>query len=198
MKINKCLTVFIFTLLAPAVQAESPYLKDKPQPNREHQTYLKDLPQSDSAQEAQRFLKDFKNSSEYEKENGYLTHLIHPDALHKRQEAQDYLNTIDKSNPDHQISAEDDINLIVPDEHVSPDYACKVAMCMVGEVTGNNGGSDCRNPVKKFFSINEFKKKHRFDPGKTFDMRKSFLGQCPDLTKEYRDKILSRFGRVRG
>lgn len=195
MKINKCLAVFIFTLLVPAAQAESPYLKDKLQPNSEHQTYLKDLQQSDTAQETQGFLKDFKNSSEYEKENGYLKNL---DASNTQKEAQDYLNTIDKSNPDHQISADNDINLIVPDEHVSPDYACKVAMCMVGEVTGNNGGSECRNPVKKFFSINAFKKHHRFNPGKTFDMRKSFLGQCPDLTKEYRDKILSKFGRVRG
>lgn len=195
MKINKCLAVFIFTLLVPAAQAESPYLKDKPQPNGEHQTYLKDLQQSDTAQETQSFLKDFKNSSEYEKENGYLKNL---DASNTQKEAQNYLHTMDKSNPDHQISADNDINLIVPDEHVSPDYACKVAVCMVEEVTGNNGGSECRNPIKKFFSINAFKKHHRFNPGKTFDMRKSFLGQCPDLTKEYRDKILSKFGRVRG
>ncbi|ENY1827846.1 hypothetical protein ACFVMS_004456 [Salmonella enterica] len=195
MKINKWLAVFIFTLSVPAVQAEIPYLKDKPQPNSEHQTYLKDLQQSDTAKETQRFLKDFKNSSEYKKENGYLNN---PEASNTRKEAQDYLNTIDKSSPDHQINADNDINLIVPDAHLSPDYACKVAMCMYGEVTGNSGGSDCRNPVKKFFSINAFKKHHRFNPGKTFDMRKSFLGQCPDLTKEYEDKILSRFGRVRG
>ncbi|NIH07062.1 conjugal transfer protein [Providencia rettgeri] len=80
----------------------------------------------------------------------------------------------------------------------TPLDACKVAICMMGEVTGNNGGSDCRNPIKKFFSINAFKKHHRFNPSKTLDMRKAFLGECPDLTKEYQDKILSKFGRIRG
>ncbi|WP_370688868.1 hypothetical protein [Xenorhabdus anantnagensis] len=31
---------------------------------------------------------------------------------------------------------------------------------------------------KSFFRINAFKKHHRFNPGKTFNLRKQFLGQC--------------------
>ncbi|HGB9653405.1 TPA: conjugal transfer protein, partial [Escherichia coli] len=43
-----------------------------------------------------------------------------------------------------------------------------------------------------------FKKHHRFNPGKTFDMRKEFLGECKAADPESISKILSKFGRVKG
>lgn len=75
---------------------------------------------------------------------------------------------------------------------------CEVVLCMYGKVTGNSGGSECRNAEKAFFSINSFKKHHRFNPSKTADMRKDFLGECKAADPEAISKIVSKFGRVRG
>ncbi len=52
---------------------------------------------------------------------------------------------------------------------------CEVVLCMYGKATGNSGGSECSSAERAFFKINAFKH-HRFNPGKTFDMRKEFLG----------------------
>lgn len=74
---------------------------------------------------------------------------------------------------------------------------CTVFLCMAGMVYGEKS-SECGTPVSLFFSINAFKKHHRFNPGKTFDMRKDFLGQCSGADPEHVSKILSKFGRLRG
>ncbi|EBA4960434.1 conjugal transfer protein [Salmonella enterica] len=75
---------------------------------------------------------------------------------------------------------------------------CEVVLCMYGKATGNSGGDDCKKAEKAFFKINAFKKHHRFNPSKTFNMRKEFLGECPEADPESVSKILSKFGRVRG
>lgn len=82
------------------------------------------------------------------------------------------------------------------EDKVDSDDPCTVFLCMAGKVQGENSG-ECSGAVRKFFSFNAFKKKHRFDPGRTFDMRKDFLMQCANADPEYMNKILSRFGRVR-
>lgn len=86
---------------------------------------------------------------------------------------------------------------VYAENKVDPDDPCTVFLCMAGKVQGENPG-ECSGAVRKFFSFNAFKKKHRFDPGRTFDMRKEFLGQCPAADPEFVKKILSKFGRVRG
>lgn len=83
----------------------------------------------------------------------------------------------------------------------TPSFAadpCEVVLCMYGKVTGNSGGSECRNAENAFFELNAFKKHHRFDPGKTFDMRKALLGQCSSADPAAVSKILSTFGKARG
>lgn len=80
---------------------------------------------------------------------------------------------------------------------ISDSDPCKVFLCMAGMVYGENP-SECHGSVKKFFSINAFKKKHRFNPGKTFDMRKQFLGNCPSADRDHLNKIMNKFGRIRG
>ncbi|EAX8328950.1 conjugal transfer protein [Salmonella enterica] len=75
---------------------------------------------------------------------------------------------------------------------------CEVVLCMFGKATGNSGGSECSSAERAFFKINAFKKHHRFNPGKTFNMRKSFLGQCRSADPAAVSKILSKFGRMRG
>lgn len=82
-------------------------------------------------------------------------------------------------------------------ENIDPDDPCDVTVCMWGEVTGNSQ-QECRGAIRKFFSMNAFKKHHRFSPGKTFDMRKQFLGQCDSAAPDAVSQILSRYGRVKG
>lgn len=75
--------------------------------------------------------------------------------------------------------------------------ACTVTLCMFGKLTGNSGGSECSSAEKKFFSI-EVKKRGKFKPGPTFDARKEFLGECSGSDPAYSDKIMDKFGKVRG
>lgn len=75
--------------------------------------------------------------------------------------------------------------------------ACSVTLCMFGKLTGNSGGSECKSAEKKFFSI-QVKKKGKFKPGPTFDARKKFLGSCEGSDPASSDKILGKFGKVRG
>ncbi|BEM75885.1 TrbM/KikA/MpfK family conjugal transfer protein [Salmonella enterica] len=88
-------------------------------------------------------------------------------------------------------------NVASAGEKVDANDPCAVFLCMAGKVYGQSPG-ECSGAVKKFFSINAFKKKHRFNPGKTFDMRKEFLGQCASADPAHVSKILSKFGRIRG
>ncbi|EDS0772145.1 conjugal transfer protein [Salmonella enterica] len=75
---------------------------------------------------------------------------------------------------------------------------CEVVLCMYGKATGNSGGSECSSAEKAFFKINSFKKHHRFNPAKTADMRKNFLGQCASADPAHMSKILSKYGKKRG
>lgn len=75
---------------------------------------------------------------------------------------------------------------------------CEVVLCMFGKATGNSGGSECRSAEKAFFKINAFKKHHHFNPGKTANLRKNFLGECKSADPESIAKIISKFGRIRG
>ncbi|MDC9589618.1 hypothetical protein PSI23_09955 [Xenorhabdus sp. XENO-10] len=67
-----------------------------------------------------------------------------------------------------------------------------------GKVTGNSGGSECRSAEKAFFRINALKKRHRFNPGKMFNLRKQFLGQCSSADPVAVSQILTKFGKIRG
>ncbi|AYC19694.1 hypothetical protein DZA65_02816 [Dickeya dianthicola] len=83
----------------------------------------------------------------------------------------------------------------------APSFAadpCEVVLCMYGKATGNGGGNECSSAERAFFSINAFKKHHRFNPGKTFEMRRDFLAQCASADPAAVSQILSRFGRMRG
>ncbi|MCV5090807.1 TrbM/KikA/MpfK family conjugal transfer protein, partial [Escherichia coli] len=72
-----------------------------------------------------------------------------------------------------------------------------VVLCMYGKATGNSGGSECRSAEKAFFNIVK-KNKHGFLPNHTLNARKAFLGECPSADPEAVNKILSKFGKVRG
>lgn len=74
---------------------------------------------------------------------------------------------------------------------------CQIVLCMWGKVEGGNE-SHCDSSIKKFFSLNAFKKKGRFDPSGTLDMRKELLNGCPAADPISVAKILSKFGRIRG
>lgn len=76
--------------------------------------------------------------------------------------------------------------------------ACDVVVCMYGKMTGGDGGESCIAAERDFFSLNAFKKKGRFDPSKTADMRKNLLSNCPTATPEDINKIIDIFGSIRG
>ncbi|ECD5393989.1 TPA: conjugal transfer protein [Salmonella enterica subsp. enterica serovar Kottbus] len=79
---------------------------------------------------------------------------------------------------------------------VDPNDPCDVYFCMAGMVYGNK--SECQPAIKKFFSIQSFKKHHRFNPSKTFRERSKFLGQCSTADPAHVSKIMSKFGRMKG
>ncbi|MDT3268728.1 TrbM/KikA/MpfK family conjugal transfer protein [Pseudomonas amygdali pv. morsprunorum] len=81
--------------------------------------------------------------------------------------------------------------------HAGDTDACTVTLCMFGKLTGNDGGSECQPAEEKYFSI-EVKKHGKFKPGPTFDARKEFLGECEGSDPAYSDKIMDKFGKVRG
>lgn len=86
---------------------------------------------------------------------------------------------------------------LITEAHAGEKDACTVMLCMFGKLTGNSGGSECSSAEKKFFSI-EVKKRGKFKPGPTFDARKEFLGECSGSDPAYSDKIMDKFGKVRG
>lgn len=74
---------------------------------------------------------------------------------------------------------------------------CEVVVCMYGKLTETDGGGSCNSPEKAFFDINVFKR-GIFQPTKTANLRKSFLGECPTADPKDIAEIISKFGRVRG
>ncbi|ENB6578090.1 kikA from plasmid origin [Escherichia coli] len=74
---------------------------------------------------------------------------------------------------------------------------CEVVLCMYGKATGNSGGNECHSAEQAFFNIVK-KNKHGFLPSHTLNARKAFLVECASADPEAANKILSRFGRVRG
>lgn len=80
----------------------------------------------------------------------------------------------------------------------TPTFAadpCKVLICMYGKATSDSGGSECKSAEKSFFNIVKKKKKGRFDAGKTFDARKSFLDSCPNADPKDISVVMKKFGR---
>lgn len=75
---------------------------------------------------------------------------------------------------------------------------CEVVTCMYGKMTGGDGGEDCRAAERDFFSLNAFKKKGRFDPTKTADMRRALLNGCSGADPVEISKIIAKFGQIRG
>lgn len=75
---------------------------------------------------------------------------------------------------------------------------CDVVVCMYGKVTGGDGGDDCPAAERAFFSINESKKKGRFDATKTASSRKKLLTGCPNADPAEITKIISKFGKIKG
>ncbi|HEN3303475.1 TPA: conjugal transfer protein [Yersinia enterocolitica] len=80
----------------------------------------------------------------------------------------------------------------------NPDDPCTIVMCMAGKVMGASGGSDCDKAITNFYSINSFKKHHRFDASSTSDLRKKLLGNCPSADPSTITGIIEKFGRVKG
>ncbi|MFE4110594.1 conjugal transfer protein [Kosakonia sp. YIM B13611] len=75
--------------------------------------------------------------------------------------------------------------------------ACEVVLCMYGKTTGSSGGNHCHTAERAFFDIVK-RDKNGFLPGHTADARKSFLLGCKSVDPDIINKIISKFGRIRG
>lgn len=72
---------------------------------------------------------------------------------------------------------------------------CTVFLCMAGMLEGEKPG-ECSGARKAFFNI--VKKKHgHFNPWRTLNARKAFLGNCPSADGGITNKILDKYGMVR-
>lgn len=74
--------------------------------------------------------------------------------------------------------------------------ACKVVICMYGELVGESGGSECNGALAEYFGIIKFDWKGSFDAGKTSDARKDRMQSCPGADGGAINKIDDKFGRL--
>lgn len=74
--------------------------------------------------------------------------------------------------------------------------ACKVVICMFGELVGESGGSECDGALAEYFGIIKFDWKGSFDAGKTSDARKDRMQSCPGADGGAINKIDDKFGRL--
>ncbi|EBM9948425.1 hypothetical protein SNO15_004458 [Salmonella enterica] len=96
------------------------------------------------------------------------------------------------------FSAEDDqsVDLTGINQAIDDHDPCTVFLCMAGKLKGENP-SECHGPQKTFFNIVKKKKGH-FNPSRTLNARKAFLGNCPSAPGDIVEKILSKYGKKRG
>ena len=75
---------------------------------------------------------------------------------------------------------------------------CNSLLCMAGKLQGQNGGSDCNQPIADYLSILKFGKHGRFSPGNTATARLNFLNSCQAQgAGEWPARINAVYGTVR-
>lgn len=74
--------------------------------------------------------------------------------------------------------------------------ACATVLCMFGMLKGAGVSSECKGPVKDYFSIKKFGTHGQFLTGHTNSAREKFTGQCSSAGNDRLNKINSKFGRV--
>lgn len=82
-------------------------------------------------------------------------------------------------------------------EKADPNDPCTMLFCLAGKAAGASGGSDCDSAISKFFSVNSFKKHHRFNPSETLSLRRNLIKGCSSGA-DLMGGVLSKFGKVRG
>ena len=56
---------------------------------------------------------------------------------------------------------------------------CESLLCMAGKLQGQSGGAACSKPISDYFSIIQYGKHWRFNPGRTAAARFNYLNSCP-------------------
>lgn len=87
--------------------------------------------------------------------------------------------------------------LFAAQEKNDDDDACKMVMCLAGKMKGEDGGDDCDEPIREYFSIIK-KKKGKFSASRTAEARQRELEKCANDISGSVDKVGSKFGRLRG
>jgi hypothetical protein len=76
--------------------------------------------------------------------------------------------------------------------------ACETVLCLAGSLQGQSGGSQCNNPIKRYFDIKEKDGMGDFDPVKTADSRMNFLNGCQSVNSNWKKSINDKFGGMKG
>lgn len=82
------------------------------------------------------------------------------------------------------------------EEKADPNDPCAMVLCLAGKLDGSSP-AECDPMYSKFMSIKK-KNKNGFLPDHTADARKKKLNECPSADGGIVDKIISKFGRLKG
>jgi hypothetical protein len=73
--------------------------------------------------------------------------------------------------------------------------ACGVVLCLAGLMDGGNGGGQCNQYERDYFSILRYHHGH-FDLSGTSSARGDFLNQCKSVGSDQKSSVNSKYGGV--
>lgn len=74
---------------------------------------------------------------------------------------------------------------------------CESMLCLGGKLQGQDGGSECTQPISDYFNIIRYGKHGRFDSSATSGARLDFLSGCPNDSGGLANQINASYGAVR-
>lgn len=73
--------------------------------------------------------------------------------------------------------------------------ACGAVLCLAGLMDGGNGGGQCNQYERDYFSIVRYHHRH-FDLSGTSSARGDFLNQCRSVGSDQKNSVNSKYGGV--
>lgn len=76
------------------------------------------------------------------------------------------------------------------------DKSCGTILCLGGTMQGGDGGAACDQSIQDYFDIVKYKKKKRFDAGRTFQARAEYLDKCESENDGEKARIQAKYGTI--
>lgn len=76
------------------------------------------------------------------------------------------------------------------------DKSCGTILCLGGTMQGGNGGAMCKQSIQDYFDIVKYKKKKKFDRGRTFKTRADYLDSCESENAGEKARIQAKYGFI--